>query len=113
MHTPSLLAIALSSAILTCAHADDWSNAGGNAGRNGLSSETGPSAPDILWQGNVRPSIIAWLPVTEGKRLFTVRQTGFPPEPNSDESPIVCLDLDTGAELWHRDLPYETDDWTT
>lgn len=110
---PLAVGLSVGLAPVPLARADDWSNAGGNAGRNGLSSEVGPAAPDILWQGGVRPSIIAWLPVTEGKRLFTVRQTGFPPEPDSDESPIVCLDLDTGKELWFRHLPYEADDWTT
>ncbi len=111
----SLLSLTLLGAGTAAAPAQgsDWSNAGGNPGRNALSSERGPSRPDILWQGGVRSSIIAWLPITEGDRLFTVRQNGFPPEPNSNESPIVCLDLNTGAELWHRDLPYETDDWTT
>jgi outer membrane protein assembly factor BamB len=107
--------MAFSAAVMSCAGSvlgADWSNAGGNAGRNGLSFEVGPSRPDLAWDG-ARSSIIAWLPVTEGHRLFTVRQTGFPPEPNSNESTIVCLDLATGDELWHRDLPYEANDWTT
>jgi outer membrane protein assembly factor BamB len=112
MHSLRAAALVLPVALAGQAGADDWTNSGGNPGRNALSSEQGPSAPDVLWK-EARSSIIAWLPVTEGKRLFTVRQTGFPPEPNSDESPIVCLDLDTGAEFWKRDIPYETDDWTT
>ncbi|MBL8761981.1 MAG: PQQ-binding-like beta-propeller repeat protein, partial [Phycisphaerae bacterium] len=58
-------------------------------------------------------SSIAWQPVIEGSRVFIVRQTGFPPEPNSDESPVVCMNLDTGQELWFRHIPWLTGDWTT
>jgi outer membrane protein assembly factor BamB len=96
-------------------HAGDWSNAGGNAGRNGLTAELGPdSAADLLWHGSatgVRSSIIAWQPVTEGRRVFMVRQTGFPPEQTA--SPVVALNLDTGAELWFRNIPANSGDWTT
>ncbi len=91
---------------------DDWSNAGGNQGRNGQSSRWGPDAGTVLWN-NGPSSIIAWQPVIEGRRVFMVRQTGFPPEPNSDKSRIYALNLDTGAELWHRDIPFQTGDWTT
>ena len=41
--------------------ASDWTNSGGNAGRNGLSTETGPSEAELLWSSS-RPSLIAWLP---------------------------------------------------
>lgn len=91
----------------------DWTNNGGNAARNGQTSETGPdAAADVLWSMG-RSSIIAWQPVTLGTRIFTVRQTGFPPEPSSNESPVVCMDLDTGAELWFVNLPAVATDWTT
>ncbi|MCC7389154.1 MAG: PQQ-binding-like beta-propeller repeat protein [Phycisphaerales bacterium] len=89
-----------------------WSNSGGNAGRNGLTGELGPDAADLLWSGG-RPSTIAWQPVIDGRTVYAVRQTGFPPEPNSDESPVVAQDLDTGQELWFRHIPFETGDWTT
>jgi hypothetical protein len=89
-----------------------WSNAGGNAGRNGNSDERGPDAASIIW-GAASTSVIAWQPVIEGDRVFVVRQTGFPPEPASDRSPIVCLDLDSGSELWRVNLPFFTGDWTT
>ncbi len=92
--------------------AQDWTNAGGNAGRNGRTGEVGPDAADVLWTGG-RSSIIAWQPVTLGRRAFMVRQTGFPPEPNSDESPVVAMDLDTGAELWFVHVPARPADWTT
>jgi len=104
--------LALQVAVVAAAQAQNWSNSGGNAGRNGLTSELGPDSPDVLWTGG-RPSIIAWQPVIDGATVYVVRQTGFPPEPNSDESPVVAMDLDTGAELWVRHIPFETGDWTT
>ncbi|HRQ74253.1 MAG TPA: PQQ-binding-like beta-propeller repeat protein, partial [Phycisphaerales bacterium] len=98
--------------LATTAVAQDWTNAGGNAGRNGRTTEIGPDGADVLWTGG-RSSIIAWQPVTLGRRAFMVRQTGFPPEPNSDESPVVAMDLDTGAELWFVHVPARPSDWTT
>ncbi|MDX9912777.1 MAG: PQQ-binding-like beta-propeller repeat protein [Phycisphaerales bacterium] len=94
------------------AFAQDWSNSGGNAGRNGQTSEVGPVAPDVLWSGGAT-SLISWQPVIMGDRVFVVRQNGFPPEPNSDESPVICYDLDTGAELWRFNIPFLTGQWTT
>jgi hypothetical protein len=93
--------------------AQDWTNSGGNAGRNGLTSQVGPDAATVLWSTG-RPSIIAWQPVTEGPRVFMVRQSGFPPEPNSNLSPVVGMDLNTGAELWPPvNITFNTGDWTT
>ncbi|MBL8764197.1 MAG: PQQ-binding-like beta-propeller repeat protein [Phycisphaerae bacterium] len=94
------------------ASAQNWSNSGGNAGRNGRTIEVGPDAPTPLWSGG-RSSSIAWQPVIEGDRLFVVRQTGFPPEPNSDKAPVVAMNLHTGAELWFRNIPFNTGEWTT
>lgn len=93
-------------------HAGDWSNNGGNPQRNGLSSEVGPLAADPLWNTG-RSSIIAWEPMIVGRRVFSVRQTGFPPGGEPNGSPVVCQDLDTGAELWFRHVPYVAGDWTT
>jgi hypothetical protein len=93
-------------------HSNDWSNNGGNSRRNGLSSEVGPIAADPLWSGG-RSSIIAWQPMVVGRRVFLVRQTGFPPSGEPNGSPVVCQDLDTGAELWLRHVPYVAGDWTT
>jgi hypothetical protein len=92
--------------------AGDWTNAGGNQGRNGLTPELGPdAAADVLWTGGVRSSIIAWQPVIADRRVFMVRQTGFPPEQIG--SPVVALNLDTGGELWFRNIPANSGDWTT
>ena len=92
------------------ARGQDWANAGGNAQRNGQTTEAGPSSPDVLWSGG-RPSVIAWQPVIEGRRVFMVRQSAFPPE--SDRSPVVAMDLDTGDELWFENIPADPGDWTT
>ncbi len=104
----------LGALLICCASSTgaQWSNAGGNAGRNGQSSEIGPAAAEILWSTSAT-SIIAWQPVIEDRRVYVVRQNGFPPEPNSDESPILCLDLDTGAEHWRINIPFNTGNWTT
>src|ERR1051326_2096257 len=104
---PLLAGLAASPAL-----ASDWTNSGGNAGRNGLTSEIGPDAATVLWATG-RPSIIAWQPVTMGGRVFMVRQTGFPPESNSDLSPVIAMDLETGAELWPRNIQFNSGDWTT
>jgi hypothetical protein len=115
-HGPSAalpaVVVLLPAALTVSAHAQGWANSGGNAGRNGLTDALGPDAADVLWTGG-RPSSIAWQPVIEGATVYLVRQTGFPPEPDSDESPVVAMDLDTGAELWVADIPFENGDWTT
>jgi hypothetical protein len=90
--------------------AADWTNSGGDAGRDGLTTETGPSGPDLLWSGGLT-SIIAWQPVTEGNRAFMVRQARFP-DGQTDDAYVVAMDLQSGEELWTVELPYETDDWT-
>lgn len=107
----SAVALILALIALTCAaHAGDWMNSGGNAGRNGLSDEIGPTAADPLWSG-ARTSLIAWLPVTEGNRVFTVRQARWPNQQPNDAY-VVALDLTTGEELWAVVLPYNSGDWT-
>jgi hypothetical protein len=89
--------------------AGDWTNSGGNAGRNGLSDEIGPAAAVLAWSGG-RSSLIAWHPVTEADRAFVVRQPKWPYE-QPDDAFVVATDIVTGAELWAIVLPYETDDW--
>jgi PQQ-like domain len=89
---------------------DDWNNAGGNQQRNGLSTVQGPLTNDLLWSGG-RSSLISWLPVTEGNRLFVVRQAGWPGAVH--DSLVVAMDLSTGEELWSVEIPYHTNDWTT
>jgi hypothetical protein len=88
----------------------DWTNSGGNAGRNGLSTEVGPTSANLAWSG-ARSSLIAWLPVTEGDRVFTVRQAKWPDQQPNDAY-VVAMDIRTGAELWAKVLPYNTGDWT-
>ena len=110
---PSLFALALVAPLAApLTWAGDWTNNGGNAARNGLSDEVGPPAADPLWNGG-RSSIIAWQPMIAGRRVFSVRQTGFPPSGEPNGSPVVCQDLDTGAEQWLRNIPYVAGDWTT
>ncbi|MFI4882241.1 MAG: PQQ-binding-like beta-propeller repeat protein, partial [Phycisphaerales bacterium JB064] len=106
----SPLIIILACGIAAPTFAQQWNNSGGNAQRNGQTTEAGPSSPDVLWQGG-RTSLIAWQPVIEGRRVFMVRQAAFPPE--SDRSPVVAMDLDTGDELWFRNIPARPGDWTT
>ena len=89
--------------------AQDWSNAGGNAARNGRVEVEGPSAGEVLWDNTDDFSIIAWQPVVEGQRVFTVRQSGFPQNGGAAGDAIVAYDLQTGDELWRRTLPYGGD----
>lgn len=105
-HTPSLQ----SQASKGTNEGNDWSNSGGNAQRNGQSETTGPLSADLLWSG-AKSSIISWLPVTEGNRLFVIRQAGWPGSVN--DSPVIAMDLSTGAMLWEQHIPYHTNDWTT
>lgn len=94
----------------SCVEGADWSNSGGNAQRNAISSSTGPKNSDLLWSG-ARSSLISWLPVTEENRVFVVRQKGWPGSAN--DSVVVAMDLLSGEELWCIEIPYHTNDWTT
>src|SRR6187401_802932 len=110
---PRFAALVLALAALAPrAPAGDWTNTGGDFRRDGRTSEAGPDAASILWTGG-RSSLIAWGPVTLGRRVFAVRQTGFPPGGEPNGSPVVAQDLDTGAELWAAHVPYNAGDWTT
>jgi hypothetical protein len=88
----------------------DWNNSGGNAGRNGISVETGTSTSDLLWSGG-RSSLIAWHPVIESNRVFMVRQLKWPYDQPHDAY-VVAMNLQTGKELWAVEIPYLTGDWT-
>jgi outer membrane protein assembly factor BamB len=103
----SILSIAATAPL----HAD-WSNLGGNQGRNGLTSAVGPTAPEVAWSG-APSSLIAWNPCVEGNRIFVVRQTGFVPSGVPNESRVYALDLTTGAILWQFSCPFAPGDWTT
>ncbi len=93
---------------------DDWANSGGNSGRFGQSDEIGPADVDAvqLWPP-IRSSLIAYQPVIENNRVFTVRIKEFGNSENLDDSPIVALDLTSGEELWFVHLPKNPGDWTT
>lgn len=99
-------------ALSSIAFGGDWSNSGGNAGKNGRALEPGPTAPTALWSTSAS-SIIAWQPIVSGERVFQVRQTGFPPAGEPNGSPIVCQSLATGATLWTKHIPYNAGEWTT
>jgi outer membrane protein assembly factor BamB len=86
--------------------AGDWPNLGGNAARNGASAEHGPVTAVPLWSNTADPSLIAWQPVIEGTRVFTVRESGFPQNGGAANDAIVAYDLDTGQELWRTTLPF-------
>lgn len=109
---PALFGAAmLGAAVLAApARAGDWTNSGGNAGRTGLSDEVGPDAADLAWSTG-RTSLIAWLPVTEGNRMFTVRQARWPNQQPNDAY-VVASDLTDGHELWAIVPPYSAGDWT-
>jgi hypothetical protein len=113
MPTRCLVGLAATFCSLSLAHAQpqDWNNIGGNAQQNGLVSVVGPDAPDLLWQGG-EFSYIAYQPFIEGRRLFTVRQNDWVfniqrGNLNPTDSPIIAMNLDTGAELWRVNLPFD------
>lgn len=103
-----VVAISLSGAVA----AQDWTNAGGNAARNGMTNQRGPDSATTIWT-TAPSSIIAWQPVSDGSTVYAVRQTGFPPEPSSNLSPIFAFDVGTGAQRWRKDIPFLTGQWTT
>jgi len=109
----SVLAVFLLAAAPAAAQSTDWTNAGGNAQRNGATLVFGPTAADLLWSNTADPSIIAWHAASSEGVIATVRQTGFPGATPGDE--IVAYDEDTGAEAWRTTLPYAGDstlEWT-
>lgn len=108
-HTRSAIAVA---ALAMALPSQNWTNSGGNAQRNGQSAVYGPLTANQLWSGSAS-SIIAWQPVIDGRRVFVVRQTGFPPGGEPNGSPVIAHDLDSGGQLWLRHIPFNTGDWTT
>lgn len=85
--------------------AQNWANSGGNAGRNGLVTTLGPDAPELLWSGG-RTALFPRQPVTDGATVYMVRQ----PWSDSEDSPVIAMDIATGAELWLADIPYTAGD---
>lgn len=106
--------VAASLAVGPVAGAQDWSNVGGNAARNGLSTARGPVLAQIAWNA-VETSIIAWNPVVDAGRVFVVKQTGFPSNGGSPGDAVVALRQSDGGELWRKTVAYSgstTTNWT-
>lgn len=108
-HAVSVLALAASVSVAGA----DWSNLGGNAARNGLTTAIGPESPTLRWSG-APLSLISWTPLTEGNRVFNIRQTvAESPLLDPNNSMLHAFDVTTGAQLWSYDFPWEPGDWTT
>ncbi|MFZ4574486.1 MAG: PQQ-binding-like beta-propeller repeat protein [Phycisphaerales bacterium] len=109
-----LIGAVAAGACTVVASAQDWSNSGGNAGRNGLSGALGPvSSSDVRWTVN-SGAVIAWAPVTLGERVFAIRETGFPTNGGAANDAVVSWNLATGAEQWRVTLPFSgntSQDW--
>ena len=122
MLRPSLAALRLVTLLVPVvaaapAAAQEWTNSGGNGQRNGLTAAYGPLTAQLQWTSGP-PSIIAWHPIVVGDRVFVVRQTGAvplggPPAGAPNDAPVFALDLATGAQIWRRDIPFQTGEWTT
>ncbi len=85
----------------------DWTNLGGNAARNGMSSVHGPMADRLAWSNTDDFSIITWHPFIMDGRVFAIRESGFPGVTAGDE--LIAWDLESGAELWRTVVPYGGD----
>ena len=102
-----ILVLAISAPCL----ADDWnSGTGGKPSRHSLSTERGPIAAGILWQGGI-PAIIAQPAVIEGNIVAMSRIQDLSDVLHG--TLIVAHDLHTGDTLWTRDLPvdFPATDW--
>ena len=91
--------------------ADDWTvGVGGKPARHSLSSEYGPTGPNILWQGSL-PAVIAQQAVIEGDVLVMSRIQNLNDVLHG--TLIVAHDLNTGDTLWTADLPvdFPSTDW--
>ena len=85
----------------------DWTNLGGNAARNGMSSVRGPMVDQLAWSNTDDFSIITWHPFIMDGRVFAIRESGFPGATAGDE--LIAWDLESGAELWRTVVPYGGD----
>jgi sugar lactone lactonase YvrE len=108
MHLDARIPIALL-LVAAPALAQDWSNLGGNAARNGFAYPLGPRSETLLWTNAADPSVIAWAPFVEDGRVITVRESGFPQSGGAANDALVAYELDTGAELWRTTLPFGGD----
>ena len=97
-------------ALSLCATAvADWNTGpGGNPSRDCLSTEVGPDASDILWEGSL-PAIVAQQAVI-GDGLVIAARIGSFTIPTG--TTIVAHDLYTGEIVWDTQLPFTlTDEW--
>ena len=97
--------------LATSSLADDWTvGVGGKPARHSLSSEYGPTGPNILWQGGL-PAVIAQQAVIEGDILVMARIQNLGDVLHG--TLIAAHDLNTGDTLWTADLPvdFPTIDW--
>jgi outer membrane protein assembly factor BamB len=94
---------------LTAVRADDWqTGVGKNSARYSLSTEVGPTDPNVLWQGS-RPAIVAQQGVADGDLFVGPRIESFTIPTGTW---IVAHDLYTGEERWAVQLPFnDPDDW--
>jgi len=113
--TQTALATMLATMLAAAGAHADWPNLGGNDAANGTSSAVGPSAAVQTWSLTSIPCLISWIPVIEGNRIFTVRQTyaQAPYNPPPGESRVHCLDLQSGSTLWTFDCPFVGGEWST
>ena len=91
--------------------AQNWSvSTGGNALRNGASTEYGPSTETLLWSGG-ESSTIARSPVSDSIYLAAVRISNTSDVLNG--SRIVMMDIRNGNTLWTKNLPvdFPNSDW--
>lgn len=92
--------------------AGDWNTAiGGRPDRTSLSTDVGPSSPELLWEGST-PAQLAGFPVTEGSRMVSSRTESFGDIVRSTW--IVAQELTTGEILWREQLPINFgDSWSS
>lgn len=108
------IALASLAAGHTAVLAQDFSNNGGTAKRNGLVSARGPLSPILAWSDNAS-SIISWQPVIDQGRVFVVKQSGFPTNGGSAGDRVAAYSQATGSQLWSVTIPFTgqtTTGWT-
>lgn len=111
MSNEKVIAIFLLFSITNFLYADDWQTGpGGKPSRHGLSTEVGPQAADLLWQGSVS-AVVAQQAVIDGdivvmSRMFNINNV-------LHGTKIVAHDLMTGDTLWTTELPvdFPSTDW--
>lgn len=87
------------------AHASDWPHLHGPL-HNNTTPETGwnkdwpADGPPVIWKASVGRGLASFAVV--GKRVYTAGNDG------ANEDGIVCLDLDSGRELWSHRYPCKT-----